>query len=806
MPRKVSDLELRNRVDLTVNHQVLAVDPTNNALHRVPVANFRGAGNFNGTTAPPTTPALDTGILAFVQNDTYTMRDSNGLTFFIRGESDWGEGVKLSGTRILTAIDFAANPELDLEPNSFTDDNLFEGDMYLNRTLDLLFTPYTEAVGFMFGDNNFQGYQAYRPPVTFTLTGTDLLGYTNPATYLQRVLATVPTGDRDALIHALRIRKPVHGDRYHITLEDDEGHGGYIYTFDGSDLNDVLPLPQMFNTALGNPLADGSNRTYFRDVTTFNVNGVPLQNDKKYRNGDNVVDVDSGMLYSGYVEGLPDTATTAEYFTASVNLGGGTTIHDIDETYPVKDGAFSLGDYVITASDGTPRMHGAYLPTEATDMLALPLVSVLRSPVEHVVSRATDITALAETTFTGDYPFVGSGADRVMVVQGDTLRYEYSDSKSYKSRTGVVVDLVAKTLDWGVVDDPLHASRVTESGLTGIPPIDDLVYYDNETVRNLQGDYFRYEENVGGVSEFITIGGTRPRTTLTITVDSGSYSPTTDNNSSEWGGGELIAGDELVVVYNATGSNKRKIWSVLSSTPATVQWSEPVNPNSGTLTYLNDYDDPSTDVDHMMRGTGEHIQNASGVRYTYDDTVSDDFAWFVFPATFVRAASVFNITAPQANTYIPVVTNNRIDGGIAGAMPQLRSGDTIIATVATTDGVTKRFAYDVVNYPHWTLFDKQEAELGERYNPDGVRFFSSDEVGASAPPVNDDKYSTGDYIDKAASGWRYIYQEAEGANPASWTQFVEVGQGNPTVTMDGASGTQFTINIDENRQIYLLEI
>ncbi|MCP4987686.1 MAG: hypothetical protein GY928_17005 [Colwellia sp.] len=806
MPRKVSDLEVRNRVDLTVNHQVLAADPTNNDLHRVPVSNFRGAGNFNGTTAPPTTPAADTGIPAFIQNDTYTMRDNNGLTFFIRGESDWGEGIKLNGTRVLTASDFAANPELDLEPNSFVNDNLFEGDMYLNRTLDLLFTPYTEAVGFMFGDNNFQGYQAYRPPVTFTMTGLDLIGYTNPATYLQRVLATVPDGDRDALIQALRMRKPIHGDRYHITIEDDEGHGGYVYTFDGSNLNNTMPMAQMFNTALGNPDADGSGRVPFRDATTFNMNGVPLQNDKKYRAGDNVVDVDSGMLYSGYVEGLADDATTDEYFTSSVNLGGGTVIHDIKEVYPVKESSYALGDYVITTSDGTPRMHGAYLPEEATDVLALPLLSILRPPVEHVVSRATDITTLAETTFTADYPFIGTGADRVMVVQGDTLRYEYSDSKSYKSRTGVLVDLAAKTLDWGIVDDPLHAGRVTESGLNGLPAIDDLIYYNNETVRNLQGDSFRYVEKVGEDSEFILIDGGRPRSTLAITVNSGSYEPTTDNSSSEWGGGELVTGDELSVSYNAMGSTKRKIWTVLSSTPATVQWSAPVNPNAGEVTLLNEYNDPATDVNHMMRGTGEHVESMSGIRYTYNDSGPDHFAWTIFTPIFTRAPTVFNIEGNQPNTYVPVVTNNRIDGGRAGAMPQLQAGDKVICTVATTEGVTKRFAYDVVTSPTWVLMTKTPAVLGERYNPDGVRFFASSEMGAGAPAIDDDKYSTGDYIDKAASGWRYIYQEAEGANPATWTQFIAIGQGNPIVTMDGASGLQFSIQIDEDRRIYLKEL
>ncbi len=804
MPRRVSQLEIRNRAELTVNHQVLTADPTNMDLHRVPISTFRGAGNFTGTTAPPTAPPAETGILSFVQNDTYTMNDADGLTFFIRGETDWNDGVKLNGVRVLTSADFPNNPDLDLEIQSFTHETLFEGDMYLNRTLDLLFTPYAEGVGFMFGDNNFRGYQAYRSNVTFTFTGIDFVGYVNPAAYLARSLIMIPANDRDALIYALRLRKPIHGDKYHISIEDDEGHGGYVYTFDASNLNNTDPLPLMFNTALGNPLADGSGRTYFRESTTFNLQGVPEQNDKRYRSGDNVLDVDAGMLYSGYIEGAPAGSTTDEYFTSSVSLGGGTKTHDIGATYPIKDSSYALGDYVITSSDGTPRMHGAYVPTEATDMLALPLFSVLRSPVEHVISRATDITALAETTFPDDYPFITVGPRRVMIAQGDTLRYEYSGTKSYKSRRGVVIDYAAKTLDWGAVDVPAHASRITESNENGVPVIDDLVFYNNETVRNLQGDYFRYEENVGGVSEFVAIVGLRPRATLAITTNLEMYSPSTTNSDTEWGGGELITGDELMVSFNQFGSEKLKTWTVLSSTPTTVQWSAPRNNRAGQVSTSPDFDDPTPN--HFQRGKGEHVETASGIRYTYTDEMPTHDGWITYTPVFTRAPTVFHVQGNKPNTYTLEVINNRIHGGIAGAMPQLQTGDTIVVTVGVTDGVSKKFAQKVVMGGTWTNHTKTDAVLGGRYNPDGVRFFHSDELGASAPPVNDDLYTTGDYIDKAASGWRYIYQEAEGANPAAWTQFIEIGQGNPIITMDGTSGTQFTINIDENRQIYLKEL
>lgn len=788
MPKLVNQLDLKNRSQLTNAFQVIVTDPLNFELYRCPTVNFRGAGVFVSKNEPTTTPEDNT-ITEYINGDVFIQESSSGLQYYSWDITNgvWKSETKLNGLRVLTATDFPDEINLDLRSTNFTSDKAFADDYYLNKSLQLLFT-YSATQGFQFGTTTFSGYEGFRSPTVFEFQGTDAQGYTNPKLYLQEYFAS-GSSDLDKRRYSL----PILNDNIHIKLEDDEGHGGWVWYFKPQrPVTNASNYFDNYNEKLGVDVdgLDTTNRFHMREAKNWNENTAPVQNNKRYRQGDNVLVLTSGVLYYNYQEDAPDgTTDLAVLFEGQTILSGSSlkTAQTVDGVWLVptaNDSEFQTGDYILTKEGDTPRIHGPYKFGAASDIEAWPLYTILRSPIEHVINW----NDAAITSYAGDYPY---NADGVMIAPKDTLRTVYTvNVKEYLHPRGASIDYEAKTIDWHVdTRVPAHPTRITHSTSVAEPSVDNLVYYDGEIVRNASGDLFKYVEDfvTPADSSFLQLPNLRANITHIVETPDGAYVPDTNNGSSDWGGSFVNDNDTLEVRCTAAGSSKVVVYSAeVNEVTNTITW---VNRRNllGVRTFESpNFNDP--DIDDNIYTHGDYIVNASGRKYKYDEVANPSVCSFV---EWVRAPEVYSIT--KINGYTPTVLSQYfVETGFT--KKRIKIGDKLIVNVTgTTNG--KSYYYHCVQ-------EEPVLAFSEKVYSRPTTIFT--DTNPSRPNLNDADFSTGDFLDNPSTGWRYgPYLEGAADNATAWPDFRRLS--SETILTDGTTGVKYQLVVD-NGIPYLEEI
>ena len=768
MPKLVNQLDLKNRSQLTNAYQVLATDPLDFEIYRVPVTNFRGAGVFVSQNEPTTNPEDNT-LTEYINGDVFIQESSNGLQYYSWDSvnSVWKSETKLNGLRVLTAIDFPDEVNLDLRDTNFISSKAYADDYYLNKSLQLLFS-YSPTVGFQFGSTTFSGYEAFRAPTVFDFQGKDAQGYTNPKLYLHEYFAS-STSD----LNKRRYSLPILNDNVHIKLENDEGHGGWVWYFKPQrDVTNASNYFDNYNEKLGVDVGglDITNRFHAREAKVWNENTTPVQNNKKYRQGDSVLVLTSGVLYYNYQEDAPDnTIDLGVLFEGQTILSGSAlkTAQDVDGNWvtpTANDSIFQNGDYILTKEGGTPRIHGPYKFGASSDVEAFPLYTILRSPIEHVVNWDDAVII----SYLGDYPY---NADGVMIAPNDVLHAIYTAGvKEYLHPRGAIIDYITKIIDWQLNSRvPLHPTRITHSTAVGEPSIDNLVYYDGEIVRNVSGDLFKYVEDfvTPADSSFLQLPNLRANITHIVETADGDYVPDVINGSSDWGGSSVNDNDTLEVRCTAVGSTK------------VVAYTAEVNEVNDILTWVNrrnllgvrafestNFGDP--DIDDNIYTHGDYIVNASGRKYKYDE-LSNPSVWnFV---EWVRAPEVYSIT--KVNGYVPAVFSQYfVETDFT--QKRIKVGDKFVVNVdGTTNGK---------NYYYYCTQEEPVLTFSEKVYRRSTTVFT--EITPDRPNLNDADYSTGDFLDNPLTGWRYgPYVEGAVDNTTAWPDFR-----SETILTDGATG------------------
>ena len=800
MPKKVSSLDLRNRSEITNAFQVMVTNPTDYQLFRVPVTQFRGASTFTGTLEPSITPE-DPLINEYVDGDVYIRDTSEGQLLYVWNADNvaWDDPTKLNGLRLLTATDFPEEVNLDTRFENFIDDSVFANDYYLNKSIDILYGPYDPTTGFKFSSIDFSGYQGFRAPKVFEYQGNDTDGYDNPRLYLASLLADAGVTDRDKVDY----RRPIHQDTIHIKLETDEGHGGWNYYFDTTIEATGSTLLENYNLLLGTNVAGDlpTVKQHARDIKTWNETGIPVQNDNKYRQGDNVFSLDQGILYYNYQEGLPaNTVDLGVLFEGQTILAGSSlkSALDINGAWiapTTDDGSYKQGDFIFTREGNTPRIHGPYSFGEAEDHLSWPLYAVLRTPIKHRYKY--DSPKLTDYSATGAYyPY----QDGTMIVEGDFAVDVYVNDpadinnqsvikKEITRVEGCTIDYVNSVVTWGEGRVNRDATTIHTSTAVGEPSVDVINYYDNDIVRNKIGDLYRFNEDFDTPlsSTFTLLDGIRANVTHVADTTSTNFVPDTTQNSSQWGGGTVQDEDTLEVRWTGSTNNKVVLYTAeVNETTGEIAWlyrrslyGQREFSSTSFTTPLNDNTEYTTD---------DYIIDASGRKHIYDESLNTNTGGWTFSGW---ARTVETFVTEKDNSYTPTINGSDfLNGGteVDVTSKRLREGDEI--HVYVVDGgvrTGKQYVYQVLT--------ENPVTFSDRVNPNVTKFAA--EASPSRNNRNDLVYSTGDFIDNPSTGWRYgPYVEGAADNATAWPDFVEIKQ-TPIYT-DATTALDWKIKVDDN--------
>ncbi|BAV81234.1 hypothetical protein [Vibrio phage VCPH] len=784
MPKKVSGLTLEDRANLTNAFQVVVTNPVDYELFRVPVTQFRGASAFVGDEAPTLNPA-DPLIPSYIDGDFFIEESEAGHILHIWDNTNtaWTSRTKLNGTRVLTATDYPDEINLDLREAAFIapEGTTYENDYYLNKTLDLLYGGYSGINGFTFGSVTFQGYTAFRKPVVFDVEIDDVAKYDEPGAAIQDYIDNrlVDLADK------LKYRQPIHGDVYHLKMNTNDGHEGYIYIFDGSIVPTGATFAENIEACFGLDAVGGDKtllKAHARAEQNWNIEGAPVQNDLKYLQGDNVLDVTKGVLYYGYNEGLPDNTTNlGDLFTGQTVLSGSSlkTSQDDDGNWvtpTANTSKYQSGDYILAKDNETARIHGPYNFDATTDKEAWPLYTVLRPAIFHDIA-STDTVPSGYST---DYPIFGGK----MVVAGDYLRIIYTaDVKEYLHTRGVVIteptDTDDGTLEWDLdYRENGHQFRLTNVTDTGIPTVDNAKFYDGELVLNAKGNLYKYVEdfvNDPAVHSFELLNGLRPSVlhvvdTTTKADLAWEYTPDTDNESADWGTAVVQRGDDLEVRYS---DDKVVIYSATEvAGDGTITWGNERHKMPLKREVLSNTTLPT--ADNMKYRKGDLVVLSDLAVYEYDEDENTGSGGWVF-ARVDREETVYYIEI-STNSYDPVSGTTAGDMQLNLPSPigkvTAKIGDKIIAEI-TTSSSNKRVGWVVTATPSNALVTLT------KFNPDATKTHV-DTNTTTFPSRDDDEYSTGDYYVSETTGWLHgPYTEGETSDSDAWP-LIQVERGSIT--------------------------
>ena len=791
-------MDLKNRKELTDAYQVLVTNPVDYEIHRVPVPMFRGAGTFVSQNEPTTTPE-DPAMIEYIAGDTYIHETNEGLKYYSWDNINnaWKNETKLNGLRVFTAIDFPEEINLDSSITNFQSDKAFANDYYLNKVTNLLY-QYSATNGFKFGSLDFTGYEGFRAPRTLEFQGTDADGYLNVVDYFNLTFTAADAITRRMMYHN------IHQDSFHLKLENDEGHGGWVWYFNSlapaSDADYFTNLELKLGIDAAN-LESTVNRYHFREPKTWNDTSTPVQNDKKYRSGDNVFDLTKGVLYYNYREGLPaNTTDLSALFEGQTTLSGSSlkTAQDNLGNWvkpTANDGEYTSGDYIFTKEGGTPRIHGPYLFGAGTDHEAWPLYSVLRSPIKHRFKY--DDPKITDYSATGEYyPYYNN----TMVVEGDTAVEVYvADAANINDQSvinkeiervqGCTVDYTTKIVTWGdgrVHRDPfkLHISTATAK-----PSVDLLTYYDGDIVRNKVGTLYRFDEDytTPASSDFTPLEGLRSAYTHIAETTDNNFVPDTANESTQWGSGSVQDNDYLEVRYTGSATNKAVLYRAeVNEATNTINWLHRKSVY-GQRTFTDNLNQDPV-ANNQLYTTDDFYVTGDGRKYKYDEAGNTNAGSWTFQE-WTRPVEVF--VTEKGNSYTPVVdANDYLDATtkVDVTDKRLREGDQIFVHVVDTGARTgKQYYYQVLT--------ENPVTFSEKLNPKVVQYWAESNIGRNNR--DDSKYSQGDFMDNSATGWRYgPYEEGAADNATAWPDFVELK--TTTTYTDATSALDWQIKVDDN--------
>ncbi|AUR89057.1 hypothetical protein NVP1121O_029 [Vibrio phage 1.121.O._10N.286.46.C4] len=810
MPIRINDVPLVDIANVALTHQLVATDPSNFDLRRIEVSSFRGASVFTGDIPPANVPA-NPNIPSYITGDTYIENTTQGKFIYTWDgiNNVWGLPARINGMRIHTSTDFPTEVDLDLRDTNFVSNDAYENDSYLNTTLDLLFDSYSSALGWNFSGVDYENYQGLRAPRCQVLPANPVLDINQPSDYLTAFLQLT---DVDPVEQA-SARLPIHGDKLHINITPDNGHGGWQYTWDSS-----IPATGGSNLANYNLKfgADGlgSGRSHFREAGTFNVTTVPVQDNSTYREGDNVFNVNTGVLYWGYIEDYTNIITdVANLFQGQTTLVAGSGIQEArDDTTgnwitPAFENKWTAGDIVLTRDNNTPRILGFYDPTAATAREAWPILAVLRPPVTHEVASTAPIPV--DTVDAVTHPILAG----TMVVEGDRLAVVYPTVDGFTKRReyedGVVIALDTSvpatpfwTMAWGGFINGHHFQiyYFDAVGEEGVPPVNNDQYSTDDLARSAIGDWYRYDETGttgADAGEWVLLRGLRAN--LTHQVDAGldtNFTPSTTQSDVSWGGVAVQEGDTLQVNYGTVGTPSAKV-VLYTATDVdlvldTVTWG---NRRSfyGNQTIVPD---PITNTDpvadNVQYATGEFYVSGSGRRFVYDESADSNAGGWSF-LNWERSATTFSTS--QVNTWTPTVVNDALTIGAGSVV--LMVGDIIKNNVNTsTNG--KAVEWVVIGEGFDVPNNVRTVALSARYNPNTRTFTES----VNTHPLQDDNnYSNGDWLENPVTNWRYQYVEFAADDATAWVQFNRISASDLIDTDADGLGNNVTLthqlNVDQ---------
>lgn len=822
MPKKVSDLTLKNRSELTDAYQVVVTDPTDYKLYRCSVPNFRGASVFTSENEPTTNPENPL-YPEYIAGDIYIQETSEGKVLYDWDNLNkvWINQTKLNGIRVLTASDFPDEINLDLRTTNFTTSKAYSNDYYLNKVANLLY-QYSPTQGFQFGSTSFEGYQAFRAPEVWSFQGKDVTGYLDLIAYISDHLINSTDTDENKR----KLYHPIHQDSFHVSLENDEGHGGWFWDFNST--NSVGAFQEYYNCfALKVGIdpttpesVDASSilvRKHWREAKTWNQPDVPVQNDKKYRQGDNVFVTEKGIIYYDYQEGLPDgTTDLGELFVGQTTLKGSSLLNALDTggnwvSPTSNDADYTEGDFILTRNLGTPRIHGPYKFGAATDLEAWPLYAVLRQSTTHQY----DFDALETSgfniadTFAGDYPTHTYNTVETMIVDGDQLLLNYTDDKAYILRDSVSVDMENKQMNWGDFEKRinLHPVTIQTSGSVSAPSVDASLYYNGAIVRNKNGDLFKFNENFldHAASTFTSLDGLRSNVTHVVETTSGQYVPPTDNGNAAWGSATVIDGDTLEVRCTAADADKVVLFTAdVNEATDEITWRDRRSKYGVRTKFLENALDGaangfgSLDVDFkplIQLTEGDFIIGGNGGKYIYREDYDGGFtdvrfefvSWDRHHEVYLASGNSIpaNLLDPIGYAdYCIVFRGNTTEV----VMPKI--GDIIRFEYTKPDGVTKT---GKVIEKRCTA--ERPYAFGDWENPNVVQYWAESVVGRNNR--DDIVYSAGDFMDNSSTGWRYgPYVEGAADNATAWPDFVELK--TTTTYTDATTTLDWKILVDDN--------
>ena len=785
MPRRVDELTLHKRNVLSNQSYMITIDPVDNEVYRTPVAEFRGAQTFVSANPPGNKPE-DTQLPNYLPNDTFYHITGNGIELFVWDEPNkrWVSKGFIDGARIWTSQILVGNASLLTNTDvAYKNVLVKNGDWFHNPVRGIMYGPYDATNGFNFATTDPNKVSFLRSDHVNEFTSLDDDKIQQPLTdpdFKAVILAAVTNANH-------KMWMPKDGDVLHIKAFGSGTHGGKKYVF---SLTRFMAAPggssHIEKVIAGfcgsDPLL---NWKYAREAAVFVQDTAPTWNNSKYRKGDAIVDSGRGLIYQGYKELAVQPATLVDNFESVLTMKGN-VIWTTDLEPGVDDSKYATGDYIISQSHKTPRMHGPYVPGKIKATEAWPLTAVLRAPMRH--AEASNIAPT--TAWAGDYP-VHKGA---YIVKGDLWEMVYSADKQVYLSTGAVLNNVAKTIVWGTAKTHAHPTRNHVEATKVWPLKDDLKYYQGDMIENESGDvHGPYVEGAADdQAAWKYFRSTRAQKIVATTSPvAPTFTPSGTNGSPQWGSVILKTFDQLQAPVASTTTSKALVFDAKVSADGTaITWL-----NRRSLHGVRFFSSPlftqpvKSDADYT---NGDFMDTASGLRYgPYQEGKGADTAAWPFYGT-VRGPS--RLVIDRAFDWLPSTDSS--GRKLNGVDTLMHIGDEVIVNVTgSTRNKQRSFMVtqvDVSGNIQWSA----------PRNPNESKLHA---VSVMARPDFEDKdYWAGDTAIIKTGAVFGPYIEGQTTKEDAWPDFVTVSNG--VFIFDKTTGEKYELSVDNGNVEFLKEV
>ncbi len=686
MPTNVQDLDLLTS-ELT-NQELLVMDSAFD-LYRAKVANFRGAGLFTGTEAPPseTHPNSSDGF-EYKNGDQYISIDGTARVLYtwdsaMPANSRWIDNGSLIGTRRLTVESFPDNKfettRSSVEP--VTPAEFVQGDTYYNTTLDKTFGPHdgTQLMDFSL----WTWPRSYR-----TERGARQL--THPVNYApERNLHTWhPAFINDDTEAAYA---PQHGDTYYQPTEITQAqvdadftdtvnvtqsplHGGWIFTWDEVTfgLSRAAGDPYLTSLILGWTTIP---KIPARQPKHFLSEVPPTVDDMLYIDGDSFTNQLRGLLYTNYrTNTLADRDAVLPADLLQFVWGNqvptsvkSTVIHDLTNRI-ADDNVYGEGDFGYHRNQST--MYGPYVSGAPSNELSWPINSVARPWEEYVLPPQNTFVDVA-VTYASEADIIFNGA---AVDAGDRMIVPYTSTTpttSIRTATWVCTLSTGGVITWAMQNESMQnkswtAANEMATSPHGQPPRNDVRYF--------QGDmfYVNGDEVVYGPYQHgkLTDAEAWPLHTLTRSIEhtiTAAGLPAISSLDVDWTP-RLRHGDTILLNWTGSTTGKQERYHV-------------VNPNinaDGLLVGVSDWGIGDT---HNPNPSNTHTSGLAGQPLVNDANFSDgDFIKNIAGDTY----GPYNINHSGTNTLAWPLLNS------ASSADYIDATSGVTYTIGFDNGILQR--------------------------------------------------------------------------------------------------------------------